>query len=181
MDIPNIVSWIQLAIWIIGSFLFVLRLALRLAREEAQMPQQRLRKIFSSNTLIGIVIGLGLIGSAASIYLNYVRDHENVLEDVTIAAYPEGSTQQTLKVVSGQNFENENVPLDGYVYDHCTFTNVCLLYDGGAYQLQHATFKEHWKICVKEAPLKNYSSLAFAMHLMRSSTKQTQKTVMKQR
>jgi hypothetical protein len=125
------------------------------------------------------VIGLGLVGSAGSIYINYTRDHEKILEDVTISAYPEGSTQ-TLQVVSGQTFENENIPLDGHVYDHCTFANVCLLYDGGAYQLQHVTFKDKWKVCVKEPALKNYMALVEAMHLTRPGTKQSRKSVLRQ-
>jgi hypothetical protein len=175
MDIGTLTGWIQLAMWIIGALLF----AARLLRGEAQLPGW-LSKHLSSNGILGTVIGLGLALSATTIYLDYARDHEKLLQDVTISAYPEGSGQQTLQLVSGQTFENENIPLDGHVYDHCTFTNVCLLYDGGAYQLQHATFKDHWKICVKEPQLKNYSSLEFALHLMRANRKQTQKSVLKQ-
>src|SRR6266436_1349475 len=174
MDLSDVVNWGTILTWTVAVILYIGRLI----RGEAIMPKL-LSNLLSSNLIIGFVIGLGLAGSIGSMYINYTRDHETLLGDVTISAYPEGSAQQTLQVVFGQTFESENVPLDGHVYDHCTFINVCLLYDGGPYQLQHSTFKDHWKICVKEPPLKNYSSLAFALHLNRPNVKQTQKTVIK--
>jgi hypothetical protein len=58
------------------------------------------------------------------------------------------------------------------------FVNVCMLYDGGTYQLQHVTFKDHWKVCVKEVALKNYMELEKAMHLLKPGAKSTNKSVL---
>jgi hypothetical protein len=172
--VSTVVNWGTITGWVVAALLY----AGRLLRGEAMIPPW-LSRILSSNLIIGVVIGLGLLGSAGSLYLNYAQNHERLLEDVTISAYPQGAAQQTLQVISGLTFENENIPLDGHVYDRCTFINVCLLYDGGAYELQHATFKDHWKICVKEPPLKNYSALSFALHLMRPKTAYAQKSVLR--
>lgn len=138
-----------------------------------------LKAHLSSNKVMGAVVILGFIGSATSLYLNYQRDHPRLLEDVTISAYPEAGVSQTFTVIANQTFEDQNIPLDGHAYDHCTFKNVCLLYDGGGYQLQHVTFKEHWKVCVKEAPLKNLTELQWALQIMRANATHTQKTVVK--
>src|SRR5205823_2005234 len=100
------------------------------------------------------------------------------IDDVTISAYPVGEgTKQTLEVVTEKTFENVSVPLDGYVYDRCMFVNVCLVYAGGAYQLQHASFKEHWSVCTKEPPLKNLGDLQAALSLFRPNVKRTHKSI----
>jgi hypothetical protein len=124
-----------------------------------------------------VIISLGLVLSIVTQYLTYTYDHQTLIEDVTISAYQEGAQ---MKVIKDQTFENESVPLDGYIYDHCTFVNACLLYDGGPYQLQSATFKDHWKICVKEQPLKNYAELQRALRLFRRGVKHAEKSVLKQ-
>jgi hypothetical protein len=175
MDVSDVVNWGTILTWLAAIVLYIGQLI----RGETKLPKW-LSHFLSSNLIMGFVVGLGFVGSVGSMYINYGRDHEKLLTDVIISAYPEGPAQQSLQVVSGQTFENENIPLDGHVYDHCTFVNVCLLYDGGPYQLQHATFKDHWKICVKELALKNYLSLALALHLTKPNVKQTQKTVIKQ-
>jgi hypothetical protein len=46
-----------------------------------------------------------------------------------------------MRVISDQNFKDQDVPLDGYIYEHCSFTDVCFTYDGGAYGLRNSTVK----------------------------------------
>jgi len=117
------------------------------------------------------------IGSA---YLDHMRVHPGSLDDVTISAYPDGTNQGTLQVVTNQTFEDQTVPLDGHIYDHCTFINACLLYEGGPYQLQHVTFINKWRTCSTTPALKNYLSLMFAMHLTNPYVKETNKSLIQQ-
>jgi hypothetical protein len=35
-----------------------------------------------------------------------------------------------MRVISDQDFEDQDVPLDGHTYERCTFKNVCFLYNG---------------------------------------------------
>jgi hypothetical protein len=111
VDASDIVNWGTIILWVVAALLY----AGRLLRGETVIPTW-LSRLLSSNIIIGLVIGLGLVGSAVSMYLNYARNHEHLLEDVTISAYSERASQ-TLQVVSGKTFENENIPLDGHVYD----------------------------------------------------------------
>ena len=175
MDIGIITGWIQLAIWIVGTVLFLGRLIVRRCRGEAVIPKW-IGTILSSNVLFGGIIVVGLAASIVTQYLSYAYNHQTYLDDVTISAYRDGAV---LKLVKEQTFENESVPLDGYNYDHCTFVNSCLLYDGGPYQLQSATFKDHWKVCVKDEPLKNYAALQTALRMYRTGVKHSSKSVMK--
>jgi len=150
----------------------------RLFRGEVTMHPW-LQKALSSNVLIGIVVFAGLLSTGGVIYRDYRQMHDHLLEDVNVSGYPPPGVTQNLIVIFGQTFEDQMIPLDGHVYDHCTFTNVCLTYDGSAYQIQHSTFKEHWKICLKEQPLNNYADLATALHLFRAGVIHTQKSMVK--
>ena len=175
MNVSDIVNWGTIGIWLVGFVLWIGRLL----RGEVTMHPW-LEKLLSSNGLLGVVIFAGLLSTGGMVYQNYRENHLGKLEDVTVTAYPPPGTSQTMQVISGQTFENESLPLDGHVYDHCTFVNVCLLYDGGAYQLQHVTFKDHWKVCVKEPSLKNYDELEKAMHFIKPGVKSMQKSVLAQ-
>jgi hypothetical protein len=173
MDISDIVNYGTLTSWIVAFALWVGRLV----RREKPMPTW-LRAALSSNVILAFVIFAGIVGMARCWYTLYERDHQTILEDVTVSAYPEAFETQTLKVMSRQTFDNENIPLDGYAYDHCTFINVCLIYNGGAYQLQHATFKDGWRVCTKAPALKNHTDLLFAMQLTRPNSTHTKKKAM---
>ncbi len=173
MDIGKIVNWATFLYWV---FLALVWAARRWKGEATVHPV--LKKLLASQTLMGVLILFGVLGQGATMYVNYRQAHPKLLESVTISAYP--SWPETLQIIPKQTFENESVPLDGHAYDHCTFINVCLLYDGGAYQLQDATFKEHWKICVKEPQLKNYMNLADALHLLRPNVSLLEKSVIRQ-
>jgi hypothetical protein len=116
MDVSDVVNWGTIVSWVVA---FVLWMG-RLLRGEVSMPVW-LDKVFSSNGLIGVVVIAGLLSTGGMMYRNYVMNHERILEDVTISAYPPPGVQQNLQVVSGQTFENDSIPLDGHIYDHCTF------------------------------------------------------------
>ncbi len=171
MDASLLASWIQLIVWAVG----VLVWGWKHVTGEVPMPAW-IRAHLSFDKAMGAVVILGLLGSATSLYLNYQRDHPTILEDVTISAYLEGGNAP-LAVIRDQTFENVDIPLDGHIYDHCTFINACLMYSGGAYQLQHATFKNHWRVCAAEPSLKNLLALQFALQQMRPITKFMKKTV----
>jgi hypothetical protein len=47
-----------------------------------------------------------------------------------------------LKKVYKKSFHNERVPLDGYDYSDCQFTNVTLVYNGGYFSLTHNIFND---------------------------------------
>jgi len=94
---------------------------------------------------------------------------------VTTAAFSPSSVAQ-LRLVEKKTFEDQQVPLDGYVYRDCTFRNVCLIYDGGAYQLHNATFTKGWSVCARSEPLQNYSSLLFSLDKMEPGVVRVEKT-----
>ena len=62
MDVGTVVSWIQVAIWIVAIIIFIVRVV----RGEARLPA-----LLNNNLLLGIVIALGICGSVASLYLHY--------------------------------------------------------------------------------------------------------------
>jgi hypothetical protein len=96
---------------------------------------------------------------------------------VTISA-AESPSNATLTVISNETFDdNSNVPLDGYVYRDCTFVNSCLMYDGGAYRLENATFKGHRKICVRSPRLKNLAQLMWDFDEIKPLFSPSKKTV----
>jgi hypothetical protein len=100
------------------------------------------------------------------------------VKTVTISAY-EPVALSPIRVVRDKSFDNTDVPLDGFDYDHVTFTNVCFLYDGGSYQLQNVTLKDHWRICVKDDRLKNYFALTDAFGLLDSRTTKSSRNLLK--
>jgi hypothetical protein len=84
--------------------------------------------------------------------------------NVSISSVPEGSAQ--LETVDGRTFEDADVPIDGYFFRHCTFSNCCLTYAGGNFIFEDCTFKKHWYVCVKAGSgLDGYSSLQTALGL----------------
>jgi hypothetical protein len=170
MGIGDIVNYGTIATWAISAIVWTLKRA----RGQEPMPWPLSRA--SADHVLAIVIVLGLISSAGQTYFNYTQNHESLLEDVTVSAYPEGTNSSSLQVVREKTFENDSVPLDGYIYDHCTFTNACLMYEGGAYSIQHSTFNKHWRICVRQPPLKNLVDLGLALHQMCPGIKISEKT-----
>jgi hypothetical protein len=115
-------------------------------------------------TLIG-VIGVGWwLASGKS------RPGEKI---VTISAY-QPIFPAPMIVIKDQQFEDQDVPLDGYVYDHSTFKNVCLRYEGGAYQLQNVTLKSGGKVCVQDQRLKNLMALMNGIKLVSDGSSYTE-------
>ena len=84
-----------------------------------------------------------------------------------------------LRVISDQTFEDQDVPLDGHIYENCTFKNICFMYDGGAYGIHNSTIKGNWKVCVKESTLKNYMALLEATYAFADHGKTTHRTMVK--
>jgi hypothetical protein len=170
MDIATIESWIQAIIWTIAFLLWIGRVA----RGEVAMHPV-LKRIFSSNGLIGTVVMLGLIMSGISLYFSY---HVAAIPEeliINISTY-EPPYSAPMRVISNQKFEDQDIPLDGMVYQRCTFTNVCFLYDGGAYSLENSTVKKHWKVCVRDKRLENYSDLMRVLKEFNPRIKSTTKT-----
>lgn len=174
MDISLLVNWIQSAIWLVAVVIYLGRLA----SGETVMPQ-RLKTVFSSNAVIGTVIALGLIGSGVSLYPTIAIRLGWKSLTLNVSAYQ--PADGPLTVISNQTFENADVPLDGHVYDHCRFINSCFLYDGGAYQLHNSVVINHWRVCVKDDRLKNFSQLMSALEMVDPRIKFTSKTVVKPR
>jgi len=84
---------------------------------------------------------------------------------MTVSISSESSGSVSLEEISDKTFEDADVPLDGHFFKNCTFINICLLYSGGEYRLENATFKKQWHVCVKNADLTNYASLLAALKI----------------
>jgi hypothetical protein len=171
MDIGSFVSWIQAALWVIAAALWIARVV----RGEAKM-QPWLKKLLSSNRLIGTVVLLGLIMSGISLYMSYAVNAFPKSLTLNTSAY-EPQYAAPMRVISNQTFEDQEIQLDGFIYQGCTFTNVCFIYDGGAFGLQNSTVKNHWKVCEKEQRLKNYANLLEALRMFSSKIEHTKKTI----
>jgi hypothetical protein len=174
MDIGTLVSWIQVVIWVVAVGLWLGRIA----RGEKTMPLW-LKRAFSSNGLVGIVIVLGLIMSGISLYMSHSASAIPDSITLNISAY-NPPYPSPMRVVSDQTFEDQQVPLDGIVYQRCTFVNVCFLYSGNAYNLQDSTVKKHWKVCVRDGPLDNYSKLLGALDMLSPKVQHIEKTIVSQ-
>jgi hypothetical protein len=173
MDIGIVVSWIQAAIWLLAVALWIGRIV----RGEATM-HPLLKRAFSSNGLIGTVVILGLIMSGISLYMSYSVNANPKSLTLNISAY-EPPYPAPMRVISDQKFEDQDVPLDGFIYQRCTFVNVCFIFDGGAYGLQESTVKNHWKVCVKDKRIQNYSDLMDALKMLSPKVYHIQKTLVK--
>jgi hypothetical protein len=174
MDIGDVVNWGTFAYWVFLALVW----GGKIWRGEATM-HPLVKKMLASNVLMGALILVGVLGQGGTLYLDYTRNHVTSIDDLTISAYPiEGRPTQPFQLVKDQTFENESVPLDWHVYDHCVFINSCLLYDGGPYQIQHSSFRSHSKVCVRVPELKNYSDLMDGMKMYRSDIKRGTKSVM---
>jgi hypothetical protein len=170
----TIVNWGTFVYWV---FLAVVWLV-KIFRGKATV-HPLLKKILASNVLMGVLVVVGMVGQGIALYVNYRGSHMVAIDDLSISAYPmESVPSQSLQVVKDQTFENESIPLDGHVYDHCTFINSCLLYDGGPYQIQHSNLRKHTRVCVRIPQLKNYSNLMDAMEMFRADVKHSSKSVM---
>jgi hypothetical protein len=174
MDIGDFVNWGTFIYWVFLAVVW----GVKIWRGEATVHPM-LRKLLASNVLMGMLVLVGVVGQGITVYLNYRASHFVPIDDLSISAYPiEGAPSQPLQVVKEQTFENESVPLDYHVYDHCTFIHSCLLYDGGPYQIQHSNFRDHVKVCVRVPQLKNYSDLMSELKMLRPAVRQADKSVM---
>lgn len=153
MDIGTVISWIQIAIWVIAAVLYIGRV-----RSGNIKARPLLKRALSSNGLIGAVIVLGLAMSGISLYLSYSANVIPKSITLNISAY-DPPYPGPLQVVSDKTFEDQEVRLDGYIYERCTFKNVCFVYEGGSYGLQNSTVKDGWKVCVRDQRIHNYSNL----------------------
>jgi hypothetical protein len=171
MDISSVVSWFQFGIWVFALVLWIGRLL----RGEIEM-HPLVKRIFSSNGLIGVVVIAGLIMSGISLYVSYTVNAIPKALTVNISKYTPEYPAPT-RVISGQKFLDQDVPLDGYIYESCEFDNVCFLYDGGAFGLHNSVVKNHWKICAKDQRLNNFSDLEDALKMFSPKIVHIRKTV----
>jgi hypothetical protein len=102
-----------------------------------------------------------MLGIWAAVFFDYHDRHHGVdLPLVVTVAADSPPASAPLQVIPHQSFEGGDIPLDGHVYEDCTFAdNACLLYDGRPYRLENATFETRPRVCVHEQGLLNYVSL----------------------
>jgi hypothetical protein len=171
MESGDLVNAGQLGIWI-----FVITVGIYRLFKGGSKLHPKLQSFLRSNLLIWSLVLFGLIAYAPDGYdwlsskLGWTRFQVNQ------SAYMPGNSM-TLGVIQGQAFENQDVPLDGYIYDNCTFRNVCFLYDGGAYQLQNAKIKGPVMICSRNENITNHSNLAMALGQFKRGVTFKRKTV----
>jgi len=130
------------------------------------------------SAVLGSLVTLVICGMLVGWYWYHVSVPREVT--ITISAY-QPQYPAPIQVVKDQKFEDQDIPLDGYDYDHVTFKNVCFLYDGGSYQLQSVTIQKPMHICVKDDRLKNYQALMRAFDFFDPRIDTTSRTVMKPR
>ena|SRR5690348_1238192 len=116
---------------------------------------------------IFVLLTCSFVLSAIAIYRSV--DHTPNSLTVTISAY-QPQYPSPIRVVKGQMFADQDIPLDGYDYDHVTFKNVCFIYDGGSYELQSVVLQDHWSICAKDERIKNFQALAATLGFLNNRT-----------
>jgi len=114
-----------------------------------------------------IFMVIALLGSLVMSSIGWYRSSHLLPDSITlnISVY-DPPYPAPIHVVSGKKFEDQDVPLDGYIYEQCTFKNTCFLYEGGAFGLHNSTVMNHWKVCVKDQRMKNYSQILEELKLM---------------
>jgi hypothetical protein len=122
-----------------------------------------------------MVMAVALLGSLAMSSVGWYKAKHSLPDSLTLnmtiydPPYP-----ASMQVVSHKTFEDQDVPLDGYIYENCTFKNTCFMYGGGAFGLHNSTVTGQWKVCVSDQRLKNDRSLLDALRLsVRRSTDRT--------
>jgi hypothetical protein len=163
MDLSTIVNTIQIAIWIYVGIVYLRR-----------------KGKLGKDSVLKAAIVFGLIMSAFSLVLSYRNGAFPLLHGhtITITNFAfEPPPPEPLIIVSHKTFKDQDVPLDGYVYADSIFINVCLLYEGGAYQLQNATFQGQIKICSNEPRMKNHADLLAVLGMMKN-VQQSERTVL---
>ncbi len=131
----------------------------------AAMPNRR-REVFLLIAILGSLIMSGIGWYKVS----HLQPDSIVLN---ISAY-DPPYPAPMQIVSDKKFEDQDIPLDGYVYERCTFKNICFLYDGGAFGLHNSTVIDHWKLCVKDPRMKNQATMLDALKLtFRPSTEKS--------
>jgi len=94
----------------------------------------RVREI-KSNLIIIILLLVGFAISSITLYYTFN-------EPVNKTVFQKFDESKKFVSVRNKSFVNETVPLDGYSYHNCKFTNVKLLYNGTAYyELADNTFE----------------------------------------
>jgi hypothetical protein len=114
MDIEKIVAWIHATSFVVAFIIFVARI---LTGKTPMHPM--LRRVLTSNGAIGVLIGLGLVASGLSFYLNM---HKPI--------WPTDFRNLSLERIRFQTFENEEVVLDGKEIENCRFRNVTFVFHG---------------------------------------------------
>jgi hypothetical protein len=121
---------------------------------------------------------LAILGSIAmsgiGLYQVHSKKPDSLLLNISAYDPPHAGP---MNVISDQKFEDQDIPLDGFVYKNCSFKNVCFEYDGTSYILQNSTVQGSWKVCVKDSKLKNYLALMDATYGLSTKGRVTNKTI----
>jgi len=82
---------------------------------------QKLKGSLTRGSLIVILAFGGLLFSGLGFYRAFT----------VLPCVEEANSALPLTVITGRNFLNERVPLDGMEYQYCTFSHVTFVYNGG--------------------------------------------------
>lgn len=120
MDIGTIVSWIQLAIWVVGLVILVMRIV----SGKTQVPRW-VKRLGASNVLLACFIISGLVFSAVQLYrqANYQCFNPADLDASKLDL-------RSLERIEKKQYSNETVEVDGKYFEDCTFENVTFLFHG---------------------------------------------------
>ncbi len=119
------------------------------------------------STPFTVAVSVSCALGACGLYWSFSTQPNNARgqRTITLSAY-QPLYPSPMVLVKDETFEDQDVPLDGYTYDHCTFINVCFRYDGQSYQLLNATLKQGGRVCVTDQRLKNLMDLMNSLKLL---------------
>jgi hypothetical protein len=168
MSIGDITGWIQLGVWIMGGLVWFYR-----HRQQGQ--KQWIAWILKNDWVLFAIIALGLIISAIPV-IDQISNWAGLdAATITAASRFVVGADTKLAVISNETFQDQDVPLDGYMYDHCTFINVCMVYRGGNYRLESVNLRKHWKVCVVDQTLQNLHDFYHQLNFFKDRIKDSKK------
>jgi hypothetical protein len=175
MDVGTVVAWVQITFWALAGIAWLFKWKYRGARLHPV-----LWRFLSSNRLLGVLILLGAVFSAWTLWhqMDWHWGRREMI--VNLSAMIPGQNS-TLKIISDQTFSDDMVPLDGYAYRDVTLVNSCFTYDGGPFILENVKLQDHWYICVKNPDLNNYNQLMRTLGMFRPNLKWKTHTVLEPR
>lgn len=162
MDIGKVESWIQLAVWLLAGTGWLIKW-----KAGGSKVHPTLKKILESNRALGVLIILGIAFSMYSLWIQMGWPLGQRTLTLNISEGPSSGTAN-LKMVEGETFSDQQVPLDGYFYKNDTFTNVCVMYNGGYFGMENVKLVHNWKVCSMSDSVRSLVELMSAMDEFKS-------------